>query len=213
MIEMRELKDIKRHNRMRSQAKNKKANNKQHHLNKRQYNSLVNKLKRSETKKFNKLQHQHKHHAVHLKHSMYNGVFIQLRQRVQKRKRVNRKLNRGNNRNTHFKSDKSKQSLSHSTLKHRLNSSPSVQRGVAKIFKGFKHGKRKSAALRVMASKKKKVSHLKNNRKSAQKSKLPLNARVINNASFAQVDSTRYFNKYKKYTLKKAKVHFHPSYK
>lgn len=93
---------------------------------------------------------------------------------------------------------------------HKLNHNASALRGVAKIFKGFKLGHRRSAAYKLMHKK----SHLKSDQSKVKSNKVQLkNARVVNKKSFAQLAANKYFNKYKKYKLKKARIHFHPSNK
>lgn len=168
MIEKRELEDIRRHNKLRHMNKNKKGN----HINRRQYNQLINRMKRNERKHMRE-KHPYREitHPVH--HSMFNGanMFIQLRQSVQKRVKSSKKINQAkinkakyslknaskmsikkhnmrklNNKKLRNKRMQLKNKKSISRKPHVLNHSESVKRGVAKIFKGFKIGKRRSAA-------------------------------------------------------------------
>lgn len=98
--------------------------------------------------------------------------------------------------------------------KHKLNNSASVKRGVAKIFKGFKIGKRRSAAYKLMHKRSSKAKNAKKSGKSKSKNVTLKNARMISNKrSFTQLAAKKYFNKYKRYQLKKARIHFHPSNK
>lgn len=86
-----------------------------------------------------------------------------------------------------------KNKKSNSNKSRKLNHSESAKRGVAKIFKGFKLGKRRSAAYKLMG-KKHQSSLNKNKLKVNSKSKNTLNnARVIKklNHSFTQLSTNK----------------------
>jgi len=106
-----------------------------------------------------------------------------------KKKNLKKNMNKKLNRKKKLKASRKKSSLN---KKHKLNHSASVQRGVKKIFKGFKINKRKSAAYKVMAHNKKGSNKLKN-KKSNKSKNILTNARVINtkNKSFTQISTNR----------------------
>lgn len=136
------------------------------------------------------------------------------------RKRKYRSLKKGHGKKRDSLKLKSKSKNKKSKLKnkkegkykgsqHKLNHNASALRGVAKIFKGFKLGHRRSAAYKLMHKKR----SLKSDQSKVKSNKVLKNARVVNKKSFAQLAANKYFNKYKKYKLKKARIHFHPSNK
>jgi len=76
--------------------------------------------------------------------------------------------------------------------KHKLNHNASVKRGVAKIFKGFKIGKRRSAAYKLMHKKSSKAKNVNKPGKLKTKNASLNNARMINNKrSFTQLSAKK----------------------